>query len=259
VNLIILFGNAEKGEKSSEGPQDVSSTQQETAKFFVLLREMTWNLPQDWEQELSTELKKTYFASLFNFVENEYATHVCYPPHDDIFKSFSLCPYNKVKVVLLGQDPYHEPQQAQGLAFSVASGTKVPPSLRNIFKELADDLPMAAPRSSDLSSWARQGVLLLNATLTVREHEANSHAHHGWETFTDAVIQMLSKNKQHLVFLLWGNYAQQKATLIDETRHLVLRSAHPSPLSAYHGFFGNHHFSRTNIYLTENGLSPINW
>jgi len=220
---------------------------------------MTFFLPPDWEPHLFKEFGKAYFRALQTFVEEEYAHHVCYPSQEEIFKAFQLCPYDKVKVVLLGQDPYHEPHQAHGLCFSVAAGIKLPASLRNIFKERSSDLQNAPRENGDLSDWAKQGVLLLNATLSVREHEANSHARHGWETFTDAVIRCVNEKKQSVVFLLWGNYAQQKATLIDEGRHLILRSAHPSPLSAYHGFFGNHHFSRTNNYLIENGTTPINW
>lgn len=220
---------------------------------------MTNFLPPDWEEHLYKEFEKPYFKTLRDFVEQEYASHVCYPPEKDIFNAFNLCPYGKVKVVLLGQDPYHEPHQAQGLCFSVAAGVKMPPSLRNIFKERSSDLHCAPPENGDLTPWGKQGVLLLNATLTVREHEANSHAHHGWETFTDAVIRSVCEKKEPVVFLLWGNYAQKKAELIHEEQHLILSSAHPSPLSAYHGFFGNHHFSLTNNFLIENGITPINW
>lgn len=215
--------------------------------------------PTDWDTFIAEERQKPYFAALRTFVEKEYATHVCYPERNNIYNAFRLCPFDRLKVVLLGQDPYHEPGQAQGLCFSVAEGVKLPPSLRNIYKELSSDLHAEAPKSGDLSPWAEQGVFLLNASLTVREHQANSHAKHGWETFTDAAIRYVNKEKQYVVFLLWGNYAQQKMPLIDGARHLILRTAHPSPLSAYHGFFGCRHFSMTNEYLRTNGLEPIHW
>ena len=176
-----------------------------------------------------------------------------------IFNAFDLCPFDRVRVVLLGQDPYHEPGQAEGLCFSVRDGVPFPPSLQNIFKEIQADVGHAIPASGSLRRWAAQGVLLLNATLTVRAHAAGSHQGHGWETFTDAVIRRLSAAREHLVFLLWGSYAGRKAELIDASRHLILRSAHPSPLSAYRGFFGNHHFTLCNDYLRAHGLEPINW
>lgn len=216
-------------------------------------------LPKDWREQLAEELHKPYLTQLDSFVAEEYRHHVCYPPLQDVFRAFELCPFSHLQVVLLGQDPYHEPKQAHGLCFSVEEGVKLPPSLRNIFKELESDLGKNIPAHGDLSNWARQGVFMLNATLTVREHQANSHAKSGWETFTDAVIKHISEQKDHVVFILWGNYAQQKAQYINEQKHLVLRSAHPSPLSAYHGFFNNHHFSLTNAFLAKHQLSPIKW
>lgn len=218
-----------------------------------------FELPADWSASLSDETAKPYFRSLCTFVQTEYANHVCYPDAKDIFAAFRLCPLSDVKVVLLGQDPYHEPLQAQGLCFSVPEGIKLPPSLRNIFKELASDIGKAAPESGDLTRWARQGVLMLNATLTVCEHKAGSHARKGWEKFTDAVIRIVSDRCDHVVFLLWGNYAQEKKQLIDASRHLPLCSAHPSPLSAHRGFFGNHHFSKANRFLVQHGKKPIDW
>ena len=184
---------------------------------------------------------------------------MCYPPGRQIFNAFNLCPFDKVKVVILGQDPYHEEGQAEGLCFSVADGVAFPPSLQNIFKEIADDLGRPVPASGSLRRWAEQGVLLLNATLTVRAHQAGSHQGHGWEEFTDAVIRHLATERDGLVFILWGSYAQKKGAFIDRSRHLVLQSAHPSPLSAYRGFFGNHHFSLTNDYLVRQGKKPIEW
>lgn len=217
------------------------------------------SLPHDWKAFLQKEIEQPYFEHLRQFVSEEYATKECFPPQKQIFRAFELCPLCHVKVVLLGQDPYHEPGQAQGLCFSVGDGVKWPPSLRNIFKELNNDLHLPLPESGDLSNWARQGVLLLNTTLTVRHHEANSHAGKGWEKFTDAVIRLVSQHQPHVVFLLWGGPAQKKISLVDETKHLILQSAHPSPLSAYRGFFGNHHFNKTNEYLSKMGLEPINW
>ncbi len=217
-------------------------------------------MPQDWIEEMESEIGKPYFASLSQFVDKEYDTHICYPAKEDIFKAFKLCPFKDVKVVILGQDPYHEPGQAQGLAFSVPNDIKMPPSLRNIFKELASDLQQTQPSTeNDLTRWAKQGVLLLNATLTVQQGTAGSHTGNGWETFTDAVIQRISKHRQHIVFLLWGNNARKKNHLIDQEKHCVLQSAHPSPLSAWHGFFGNHHFSQTNNFLSFHHITPINW
>jgi uracil-DNA glycosylase len=192
-------------------------------------------------------------------VHREYATTTVYPPGRLIFNAFDLCPFDKVKVVIIGQDPYHGPGQAHGLCFSVNEGVPFPPSLRNIFKEIQDDLGTPIPTSGDLTRWAQQGVLLLNATLTVRAGQAGSHQRQGWEEFTDAAIRALATEREHLVFILWGAYAQKKGAFIDRSRHLVLASAHPSPLSAYNGFFGNRHFSRTNAYLVEHGEEPIQW
>lgn len=212
-----------------------------------------------WKERLQSEFDAPYFSALTTFVREEYAAGTCYPPGSLIFNAFDLCPFDKVKVVILGQDPYHEPGQAEGLCFSVADGVPFPPSLQNIFKEISADLGRPQPTTGSLRRWAEQGVLLLNATLTVRCHAAGSHQGHGWETFTDAVIRKLSAEREHLVFILWGSYAQRKGQVIDRTRHLLLQSAHPSPLSAYRGFFGNHHFSKCNDYLIAHGEQPINW
>ena len=220
---------------------------------------MNVQIESSWKRELQEEFDKDYFKLLTEFVRTEYAQQRVYPPGKLIFNAFDLCPFDKVKVVLLGQDPYHEPGQAHGLCFSVQDGVPFPPSLQNIFKETSSDVGKPMPSSGNLSSWARQGVLLLNATLTVRERQAGSHQGKGWETFTDAVIRILSERKDHLVFILWGSYAQKKGGVIDRSRHLVLSSAHPSPLSAYRGFFGNHHFSKANDYLTRTGQQPIAW
>jgi len=220
---------------------------------------MDVKIEQSWQQVLQPEFDKPYFAELTAFVRSEYRQATCYPPGRLIFNAFNQCPFSAVKVVLIGQDPYHEPGQAHGLCFSVNDGVAFPPSLLNIFKELNADLGVPLPATGNLTRWARQGVLLLNATLTVREHQAGSHQGRGWERFTDAVIQKLSQQKSGLVFILWGSYAQSKAQLIDASRHCILRSAHPSPLSAYRGFFGNHHFSLTNDYLIKHGKEPISW
>ena len=221
---------------------------------------MDVKIDPSWKEHLDGEFSKPYFAALTAFVRGEYAAHTCYPPGNLIFNAFNLCPFDRVKAVIIGQDPYHEPGQAHGLSFSVCDGTPFPPSLRNIFKEIQLDLGTPPPASGNLSRWARQGVLLLNATLTVRAHEAASHQHRGWETFTDAAIAALSRDRSHLVFILWGGYARSKARLIDRSKHLVLESVHPSPLSANRGgWFGNHHFSHCNEYLKENGVEPIEW
>ena len=220
---------------------------------------MNVKIDPTWAQRLEAEFRSPYFQQLTEFVRQEYATGVCYPPGAEIFNAFNLCPFPQVKVVILGQDPYHGEGQAEGLCFSVKEGVKFPPSLVNIFKEINSDMGRPVPQSGSLRRWAEQGVLLLNSTLTVRQHQAASHAGHGWETFTDAVIRTLSAQREHLVFILWGAYAQKKGQIIDRQRHLVLCSAHPSPLSAYHGFFGNHHFSRCNSYLIEHGEQPISW
>ena len=212
-----------------------------------------------WLEKLQSEFDKPYFEQLIQFVKTEYAQGTCYPPGKLIFNAFNLCPLPKVKVVLIGQDPYHEPQQAHGLCFSVNDGVPFPPSLRNIFQEIQTDLGKPVPQSGNLTRWAEQGVLLLNATLTVRAHMAASHQKRGWEEFTDAVIRLVSAEREHVVFILWGSYAQSKAQLIDASKHCILRSAHPSPLSAYRGFFGNHHFSLCNQYLQQHQIELINW
>jgi uracil-DNA glycosylase len=220
---------------------------------------MVVRIEASWERRLHGEFEKDYFARLTQFVRSEYATTTVYPPGKLIFNAFDLCPFDQVKVVIIGQDPYHGPEQAHGLCFSVNEGVPFPPSLRNIFKEIQDDLGTPIPATGDLTRWAKQGVLLLNATLTVRAGQAGSHQRQGWEEFTDAAIRALATERDHLVFILWGAYAQKKGAFIDRSRHLVLASAHPSPLSAYNGFFGNKHFSRTNAYLVEHGETPIQW
>lgn len=220
---------------------------------------MNVQIESTWRQVLSPEFEKPYFLRLTEFVRREYRVTTCYPPGKLIFNAFNLCPFDQVKVVLIGQDPYHEPGQAVGLCFSVNDGIPYPPSLQNIFKEIQADLGEAVPSTGNLTRWAKQGVLLLNATLTVRAHRAGSHQGKGWEEFTDAAIRALAEQREHLVFILWGAYAQKKGAFIDRGKHLVLTSAHPSPLSASHGFFGNKHFSRTNDYLTAHGETPIAW
>lgn len=220
---------------------------------------MNVKIEDSWKQHLCGEFEKPYFAELTDFVRREYACATCYPPGKMIFNAFNLCPFDKVKAVIIGQDPYHEPGQAHGLCFSVNDGVAFPPSLVNIFKEIQSDLGTPVPQSGNLTRWAEQGVLLLNATLTVRAHQAGSHQKHGWEEFTDAAIRALAQEREHIVFILWGAYAQGKAQMIDASRHLVLKSVHPSPLSAHRGFFGNRHFSRANEYLVQNGIEPVVW
>lgn len=220
---------------------------------------MNVRIESSWQQRLQSEFGKPYFENLAAFVRHEYATKTVYPPVSQIFAAFDACPFDQVKVVILGQDPYHEPRQAHGLCFSVNDQIPFPPSLQNIFKEIESDLGIPVPRSGNLTRWAQQGVLLLNATLTVEAHKAASHQGRGWETFTDAVIHKLAEEREHLVFILWGSYAQRKGDFIDRSRHLVLQSPHPSPLSAHRGFFGNHHFSQTNQYLEAHGVDPIQW
>ena len=221
---------------------------------------MNVKIEESWKQHVGDEFDKLYFLDLTNFVRDEYLHHTCYPPGNQIFEAFNLCPFDKVKAVIIGQDPYHEPGQAHGLCFSVNDGVPFPPSLVNIFKEINMDLGTPMPTSGNLVRWARQGVLLLNATLTVRAHQAASHQRRGWEEFTDAAIRALNAQRDHLVFILWGGYARSKAPLIDASRHLVLQSVHPSPLSANRGgWFGNHHFSIANSYLKEHGMQPIDW
>ena len=216
-------------------------------------------ITNDWLPALQEEFKKPYYKELYQFVQKEYSTAVVYPPADDIFNALHLTPLKDVKVLILGQDPYHNVGQAHGLCFSVKPDVDIPPSLENIYKELQEDLGCYIPDNGYLVKWAEQGVLLLNATLTVRAHQAGSHQNRGWETFTDAAIRALAEEKENLVFILWGSYAQKKGAFIDRNKHLVLTSAHPSPLSAYNGFFGNKHFSRTNDYLKTHGKTEIAW
>ena len=221
---------------------------------------MNVKIEETWREQLGGEFDKQYFVNLTNFVRQEYVNGTCYPPGKLIFNAFNLCPFDKVKVVIIGQDPYHEPGQAHGLSFSVNDGVPFPPSLINIFKEIHDDIGTPMPASGNLTRWAEQGVLLLNATLTVRAHQAASHQRKGWEEFTDAAIKALNAHRDNLVFILWGGYARSKAPLIDSSRHLILQSVHPSPLSANRvGWFGNHHFSRANPYLREHGKDYIEW
>lgn len=221
---------------------------------------MNVKIDNSWREHIGAEFEKPYFSALTDFVRHEYTTTTCYPPGSLIFNAFNLCPFDRVKVVIIGQDPYHEPGQAQGLSFSVPEGVPLPPSLQNIFKEIQLDLGKPMPPTGDLTRWAEQGALLLNATLTVRAHQAASHQRHGWEQFTDAAIRALNAERENLVFILWGGYARSKAQLIDRSRHLVLESVHPSPLSANRGgWFGNHHFSQCNAYLREHGEQEIDW
>ena len=212
-----------------------------------------------WKARLAEEFEKPYFVRLTDFVRQEYRTTTCYPPGRFIFNAFNLCPFDKVKVVIIGQDPYHGPGQAHGLCFSVNDGVPFPPSLQNIFKEIESDLGTPVPASGNLTRWAEQGVLLLNATLTVRAHQANSHRGRGWEEFTDAAIRALNRQDRPIVFILWGRPAQMKEKMLDNPKHLILKAAHPSPLSASNGFFGSRPFSQTNRFLEENGLEPIDW
>ena len=220
---------------------------------------MDVKIEESWKKKLQTEFDKPYFKTLTDFVRNEYQQSTIFPPGRLIFNAFNLCPFNQVKVVIIGQDPYHGPGQAHGLCFSVNDGIPFPPSLVNIFKEIKADLGKEIPTSGNLTRWAEQGVLLLNATLTVRAHQAGSHQRRGWEEFTDATIRLLAEEREHLVFILWGSYAQKKGAFIDRNKHLVLTSAHPSPLSAYNGFFGNKHFSQANAYLASHGIEPIDF
>lgn len=222
---------------------------------------MTTNvkLSESWKQYLHEEFEKPYFQQLINFVKEEYASTQVYPPGKEIFRAFDLCSLQEARVVIIGQDPYHGSGQANGLCFSVRDGMTFPPSLLNIFKEIKSDLGKAIPASGNLERWAQQGVLLLNATLTVRASSPGSHQQKGWETFTDEVIRLIAAQRQHIVFMLWGAYAQKKGAVIDERRHLVLSSPHPSPFSADRGFFGNRHFSKANSYLVQHGFTPIDW
>lgn len=220
---------------------------------------MDVKIEESWKIRLQTEFEKPYFKTLTDFVRNEYQQTTIFPPGKFIFNAFNLCPFDQVKVVIIGQDPYHGPGQAHGLCFSVNDGIPFPPSLVNIFKEIKSDLGKEIPISGNLTRWAEQGVLLLNATLTVRAHQAGSHQRKGWEEFTDAAIRLLAEEREHLVFILWGAYAQKKGAFIDRNKHLVLTSAHPSPLSAYQGFFGNKHFSQANAYLASHGIQTIDF
>lgn len=220
---------------------------------------MNVRIAPSWKAKLENEFEKDYFCTLADFVRREYSSSVVYPPGNEIFRAFDCCDFDDVKVVIIGQDPYHGPKQANGLCFSVRDGVRVPPSLVNIFKEINRDLGKPIPQSGDLTRWAKQGVLLLNATLTVRASSPGSHQNKGWELFTDQVIQTLSDEKENLVFLLWGSYAQRKGDLIDRSKHCVLISPHPSPFSADRGFFGCRHFSKANEYLRRKGLKEIDW
>ncbi len=221
---------------------------------------MNVSIHESWKPRLTSEFKKEYFSHLAHFVKAEYSQHTCYPKGPDIFAAFDHCPFEKTKVVIIGQDPYHGPDQANGLCFSVKDGIPHPPSLINIFKEIQTDLGHVYPKSGNLERWARQGVLLLNATMTVRAHQAGSHQKKGWEEFTDTVIKILSKEREGLIFLLWGGFAKKKISLINTAKHDVLNSGHPSPLSANRGYwFGNKHFSMTNKLLLQRNLEPINW
>lgn len=220
---------------------------------------MQVNIEDSWKEVLSNVFIKDFFSNLVSFVKDEYQTHVVYPPGKEIFNAFNHCPMRAVKVVILGQDPYHGPGQAHGLSFSVKHGIHFPPSLLNIFKEIKSDIGLDMPPNGDLTRWANQGVFLLNATLTVRANQAGSHQNQGWETFTDEVIKAISFQRENVVFMLWGAYAQKKAELIDTEKHLILKAPHPSPLSAHRGFLGCRHFSKANEYLIEKQLKPIEW
>lgn len=220
---------------------------------------MSVKIHESWKEKLSEEFKKEYFQDLISFVRDEYSKGTVYPPGPEIFSAFDNCPFNNVKVVIIGQDPYHGPNQANGLSFSVANGVKVPPSLRNIYKELKEDLGKEITESGNLEGWATQGVLLLNATLTVGASDAGSHQKKGWEEFTDAVIKTLNEEKENLVFILWGAYARKKGADIDPVRHKIIESPHPSPFAAHRGFFGSKPFSKTNAFLEANGIKEIEW
>lgn len=221
---------------------------------------MDVKLEDSWKRYLNAEFDKDYFINLTELVRQEYQNQQCFPPGRQVFNAFNLCPFNDVKVVIIGQDPYHEPGQAMGLSFSVPVGTTIPPSLVNIFKEIQQDLGHPIPQDCDLTRWCKQGVLLLNATLTVRAHEANSHQKLGWSQFTDAAIKALSDHRKGLVYMLWGSYARSKRYLINQQQNLILESVHPSPLSANRGgWFGQHQFSRCNAYLESKGITPVNW
>ena len=229
--------------------------------IFALEKIITMNvrIAEDWKELLQEEFDKPYFAELVDFVKAEYASRQIFPAARNIFRAFDKCPLDKLKVVIIGQDPYHGDGQANGLCFSVDDGVDFPPSLRNIFKEVADDIGKPVPLSGNLDRWAEQGVLMLNAVLTVRAHEAASHAGRGWEQFTDAVVRIIAEQKQGVVYMLWGSYAQKKGAMVDASKNLVLKAVHPSPLSVYRGFFGSRHFSKANDYLEKSGRGPIEW
>ncbi len=216
-------------------------------------------IDNDWLPAIDNEFRKPYYKELYSFVKDEYSKCIVYPPSEDIFNAFHLTPLSKVKVLILGQDPYHEPNQAHGLCFSVKPGTQIPPSLVNIYKELNSDLGLKIPNNGYLTKWAEQGVLLLNTVLTVRAHEANSHQGKGWEVFTDAIINAVNAQDRPIVYMLWGSPAQRKIPMLTNPKHLVLKAPHPSPLSAYRGFFGCKHFSQCNEFLVKNGMEPIDW
>lgn len=220
---------------------------------------MEVKIAESWRRHLSQEFEKPYFQSLAAFVKDEYARGTVYPPGEHIFRAFDQCAFEEARVVIVGQDPYHGAGQANGLCFSVPDGTRHPPSLQNIFKEIQSDVGVPIPVSGNLDRWATQGVLMLNATLTVRAKQAGSHQKRGWEQFTDEVLRSVSRNKETIVFILWGAYAQKKGAFLDQEKHLVLKSPHPSPFSAHSGFFGNKHFSKTNHFLLNKGLKPIEW
>jgi uracil-DNA glycosylase len=220
---------------------------------------MEVKIEESWKSRLDNEFKKDYFIKLAGYIRDEYRKSTIYPPGSLIFNAFNLCPFDRVKAVILGQDPYHGPGQAHGLCFSVKDRVEFPPSLVNIFKEIESDTGISAPASGNLTRWAEQGILLLNSILTVKAHQPGSHHGKGWEVFTDYVISILNAEKEHLVFFLWGAYAQKKGALIDRNKHLVLESVHPSPLSAFRGFFGNGHFRKCNEYLVAHGITPIAW
>ena len=220
---------------------------------------MDVKIAESWKNLLADEFEKPYFAQLVSFVHSEYATHRIFPRGSNIFRAFDKCPFDKLKVVIIGQDPYHGEGQANGLCFSVNPGVPFPPSLQNIFQEVSNDTGAPIPADGDLDRWAEQGVLLLNSVLTVRAHQAASHAGHGWEQFTDAVVQAIDRNKQNIVYMLWGSYAQRKGAIADPEHNCILKAVHPSPLSAYRGFFGCRHFSLANQYLVAHGIEPIVW
>lgn len=229
------------------------------SELFSYSKKMNVKIEASWQSRLSDQFNAPYFKTLTDFVKDEYRSKTIYPAGRNIFNAFDLCSFDQTNVVIIGQDPYHGPNQAHGLCFSVQNGVIPPPSLKNIFKEIHDDLGKPIPPNGDLTRWANQGILLLNATLTVEAHKAGSHQNKGWEQFTDAVIKVLSDEKENLVFLLWGAYAQRKGAIIDRSKHHVLESAHPSPFAVHRGFFGNRHFSKTNEYLEAKGKSTIDW